>query len=332
MMKYQPKDSFQSPRFCGVRTFMRLPFVERIDEHMDFVITGIPFDSGQSFRTGARFGPGAIRDFSILLRPYNPEQDINIFDYISGIDYGDITVVPGYISETYTKIEAELTPVIEKGIIPISLGGDHSITLGELRAIVKKHGPVALLQFDAHSDTWDSYFDQKYNHGTVFRRAIEEGLIDVSRSLQIGMRGGLYGPEDLQDARDLGLGVYTTNEYKRNGVEKMLEIIHERIADGPVFLSFDIDFLDPVYAPGTGTPEVSGASIDDALALVRGLTGIDFVGFDLVEVLPAYDHGQVTAAAAANIVYEFITLIALAKKRKLDEMNMVQDLENQYNI
>ncbi|CAH0196410.1 Guanidinobutyrase [Peribacillus sp. Bi96] len=330
-MKYQPKDSFKSPRFCGVRTFMRLPFVEQVDEHMDFVITGIPFDSGQSFRTGARFGPEAIRDFSILLRPYNPEQDINIFDYISGIDYGDIPIIPGYISETYKKIEEELTPVIEKGIIPISLGGDHSITLGELRAIAKKHGPVALLQFDAHSDTWDSYFDQKYNHGTVFRRAIEEGLIDVSRSLQIGMRGGLYGPEDLQDARDLGLGVYTTNDYKRIGVEKMLEVIHERVADGPVFLSFDIDFLDPVYAPGTGTPEVSGASIDDALSFVRGLTNINFVGFDLVEVLPAYDHGQITAAAAANIVYEFITLIALAKKGKLEGKQKVEDLEMQLN-
>lgn len=331
MMKYQPKDSFKSPRFCGVRTFMRLPFVEQIDENMDFVITGIPFDSGQSFRTGARFGPEAIRDFSILLRPYNPEQDINIFDYISGIDYGDVPIIPGYISETYKKIEDELTPVIEKGIIPISLGGDHSITLGELRAIVKKHGPVALLQFDAHSDTWDSYFDQKYNHGTVFRRAIEEGLIDVSRSLQIGMRGGLYGPEDLQDARDLGLEVYTTNDYKRIGVEKMLKVIHERVANGPVFLSFDIDFLDPVYAPGTGTPEVSGASIDDALALVRGLTNIDFVGFDLVEVLPSYDHGQITAAAAANIVYEFITLIALAKKGKLEKKERVGDLETQLN-
>lgn len=330
-MKYQPKDSFKSPRFCGVRTFMRLPFVEQVDEHMDFVITGIPFDSGQSFRTGARFGPEAIRDFSILLRPYNPEQDINIFDFISGIDYGDILIIPGYISETYKKIEEELTPVIEKGIIPISLGGDHSITLGELRAIVKKHGPVALLQFDAHSDTWDSYFDQKYNHGTVFRRAIEEGLIDVSRSLQIGMRGGLYGPEDLQDAQDLGLGVYTTNDYKRIGVQKMLEVIHERVAKGPVFLSFDIDFLDPVYAPGTGTPEVSGASIDDALAFVRGLTNIDFVGFDLVEVLPSYDHGQITAAAAANIVYEFITLIALAKKGKLEKKERTGDLETQLN-
>jgi agmatinase len=300
---------------------MRLPYIERLNEHMDFVITGIPFDTGQSFRTGARFGPEAIRDFSILLRPYNPEQEINIFDYVSGVDYGDIPVVPGYITETYEKIEEVLTPVVEKEIIPIVLGGDHSITLGELRAITKRYGPVALLQFDAHSDTWDSYFEKKYNHGTVFRRAIEEGLLDVSRSIQIGMRGSLYGTEDLQDARNLGLEVYTTNEYKRAGVEKMLEKIHQRVGSGPVFLSFDIDFLDPVYAPGTGTPEVSGASIDDALAFVRGLTGIHFVGFDLVEVLPAYDHGQITAAAAANIVYEFITLIALAKKNKLEKFS-----------
>ena len=293
MPKYQPKNSFESPRFCGPRTFMRLPYVEQVNSEMDFIVTGIPFDSGQSFRTGARFGPEAIRDFSILLRPYNPEQKINIFDYISGVDYGDLSVVPGYILETYKKIEEGLAPVVNEGIIPISLGGDHSMTLGELRAIAKKHGPVALLQFDAHSDTWDSYFEQKYNHGTVFRRAIEEGLIDVSRSIQIGMRGGLYGIEDLG-------------------------------REGPVFLSFDIDFLDPVYAPGTGTPEVSGASIDDALQFVRGLTNIDFVGFDLVEVLPAYDHGQITAAAAANIVYEFITLIALRKKAKEEEALLVK--------
>ncbi|OES44801.1 agmatinase [Domibacillus iocasae] len=314
MPKYQPKDSFQSPRFCGVRTFMRLPLVEQLDNDMDFVITGIPFDSGQSFRTGARFGPQAIRDFSILLRPYNPEQDINVFDYVSGVDYGDVPIVPGFITETYEKIEDTLTPVVEKGIIPISLGGDHSMTLGELRAIAKKHGPVALLQFDAHSDTWDSYFDQKYNHGTVFRRAIEEGLIDTKRSIQVGMRGGLYGPEDLEDARELGLDVYSTNDYKRMGVDAMLDIIRERVGEGPAFLTFDIDFLDPAYAPGTGTPEIAGASIDDALAFVRGLAGLDFVGFDLVEVLPAYDHGDITAAAAANIVYEFITLIALKKR------------------
>lgn len=316
MGKYQPKDSFQSPRFCGPRTFMRLPYVETLDEHIDFVIAGIPFDSGQSFRTGARFGPEAIRDFSILLRPYNPEQNINLFEYVSGVDYGDIPIIPGYIAETYDKIVEGLLPIVEKGIIPIVLGGDHSITLGELRAIAKKHGPVALLQFDAHSDTWDSYFGQKYNHGTPFRRAVEEGLLDVSRSIQIGMRGGLYAPQDLQDARELGFEVWTTNQFKRIGETQMLDVIHERVGEGPVFLSFDIDFLDPVYAPGTGTPEVAGVSTGDALTLIRGLAGVNFVGFDLVEVLPAYDHGQITAAAAANIVYEFITLISLQKKNK----------------
>lgn len=314
MAKYEPKNSFESPRFCGPRTFMRLPYVEQLDNDMDFVVMGIPFDTGVSFRSGARFGPGAIRDFSILLRPYNPEQNVHIFDNISGVDYGDIPIIPGYIEDTYQKIEEGLKPVLDRGIIPISLGGDHSITLGELRAVAEKYGPVGLIQFDAHSDTWDSYFGKKYNHGTVFRRAVEEGLLDVSRSIQIGMRGGLYGPDDLEEARELGFEVWTTNQYKKEGVERTLEAIHRRVGKGPVFLSFDIDFLDPVYAPGTGTPEVSGASIDDALAFVRGLKEIEFVGFDLVEVLPSFDHGQVTAMAAANIVYEFITLIALMKK------------------
>ncbi|GIM46540.1 agmatinase [Collibacillus ludicampi] len=323
MTKYQPKDSFQSPRFCGPRTFMRLPHVDRIDDQMDFVILGIPFDSGQSFRTGARFGPAAIRDFSILLRPFNPEQNINLFEYVSGVDYGDLPVIPGYIAETYDKIVEGLDPIVDKGIIPIVLGGDHSITLGELRAIAKKHGSVALVHFDAHSDTWDSYFGQKYNHGTPFRRAVEEGLLDVSRSIQVGMRGGLYSPEDLQDARELGFEVWTTNQFKQVGVTQMLNVIRERVGEGPVFLSFDIDFLDPVYAPGTGTPEVAGVSIDDALALVRGLTDLNFVGFDLVEVLPAYDSGQITAAAAANIVFEFITLIALMKRQKVQQKSVM---------
>lgn len=318
MGKYQPKDSFESPRFCGPRTFMRLPYIEQLDSDMDFVIIGIPFDTGQTFRTGARFGPEAIRDFSILLRPYNPEQDINVFDYISGVDYGDLPVVPGYITATYDKIVENLYPVVEKEIIPVVLGGDHSITLGELRAIAKKHGPVALIHFDAHADTWDSYFGQKYNHGTPFRRAAEEGLLDIKRSIQVGMRGGLYGPQDLQVSRDLGFEVWSTNQFKKAGVERMIETIRTRVGSGPVFFSFDIDFLDPAYAPGTGTPEVAGASIDDALALVRGLKSLDFVGFDLVEVLPAYDHGQITAAAAATIVYEFLTLLALGKRERIE--------------
>ncbi|EPZ46109.1 agmatinase [Alicyclobacillus acidoterrestris] len=325
-MRYQPKDSFQSPRFCGPRTFARLPYVEHLDDDMDFVIAGIPFDSGASFRTGQRFGPEAIRDFSILLRPYNVEQDINVFDYVSGVDYGDVPVIPGYIQLTYDKIVETLGPVLERGIVPICLGGDHAITLGELRAVARKHGPVALVHFDAHSDTWDSYFGQKYNHGTPFRRALEEGLLDVSRSIQVGMRGALYSPDDLDDARRLGFAVYSTNQFKRMGVDETLKLIHERVGQGPAFLTFDIDFLDPSYAPGTGTPEVAGVSIDDALTLVRGLTGIQFVGFDLVEVLPSYDHGQITAAAAANVIYEFITLLALQKREASKKLEQLKEI------
>ncbi|WDL95967.1 agmatinase [Alicyclobacillus sp. ALC3] len=317
MPKYEPRNSFESPRFSGPRTFMRLPWVEKAEEGVDFAVTGIPFDGGQSFRTGARFGPEAIRDFSVLLRPYNPVQDISIFDYLSGIDYGDIPIIPGYIQESYDKMVEGLTPLLQAGIKPIVLGGDHSITLGELRAVAKQYGPVGLVHFDAHSDTWDAYFGMKYNHGTPFRRAIEEGLIVPERSIQVGMRGPLYAPDDLDVAKNLGLEVYTTNELRQVGIEAMIDTIKERVGQGPTFFSFDIDFLDPVYAPGTGTPEVGGVTTTEALELVRGLTGINFVAFDLVEVLPAFDHGQLTACAAANVVYEFISLIALQKKAKM---------------
>lgn len=293
---------------------MRLPYIETIEEGVDFAVTGIPFDGGQSFRTGARFGPESIRDFSILLRPYNPEQDINIFEHVSGIDYGDIPIIPGYIQESYDKMVEGLTPLLQAGITPIVLGGDHSITLGELRAVVKQHGPVGLVHFDAHSDTWDSYFGMKYNHGTPFRRAIEEGLLVPERSIQVGMRGPLYAPEDLEVARNLGLEVYTMSQLRQIGIPSMIEIVKSRAGQGPTFFSFDIDFLDPVYAPGTGTPEVGGVTTSEAMQLVRGLTDVDFVAFDLVEVLPAFDHGQLTACAAANVVYEFISLIALQKR------------------
>lgn len=314
MEKFQPRDSFESPRFCGVRTFMRLPLVETLEHGIDFAVMGAPFDGGQSFRSGARFGPESIRDFSVLLRPYNVEQEINVFDYLSGIDYGDLSVVPGYIEESYARMEKGLDVVLANGTIPIVLGGDHSITLAELRAIAKKHGPVGLVHFDAHSDTWDSYFGMKYNHGTTFRRAIEEGLITPARGIQVGMRGPLYAPADLDDARELGLEVYTTTQLKKIGIEGMIDIIKRRVGDGPTFFSFDVDFLDPAYAPGTGTPEVGGVTTTEALTLIRGLTGIQFVGFDVVEVLPAFDHGQITSAAAANVVYEFITLLALQNR------------------
>lgn len=310
---YQPKDSSQSPRFVGPRTFMRLEHVETTD-NVDFVVMGVPFDTAASNRTGQRYGPQHIRDFSVLLRPYNPDQDINIFDYCSGVDYGDINVIPGNIHRTYDNIVDALTPVLDKDIIPVMMGGDHSISLGHLRAFAKKYGPIALVHFDSHGDTWDDYFGEKYMHGTPFRRAVEEGLIDVDHSIQIGMRGPLYGPEDIEDARDLGLEVITMSEVRKIGYDKVIERIHARAGDKKVFVTYDIDFLDPAYAPGTGTPEVGGPTSYEGLEYVRGLDGLDVVGFDLVEVLPTYDSGEITAVAASSIIFEMISLIAMKKR------------------
>ncbi|GAB7387739.1 agmatinase [Bacillaceae bacterium] len=313
---YRPKDSSMSPRFCGVRTFMRLEQAATTD-NVDFVVVGVPFDTAMSNRTGARYGPQHIRNFSVLLRPYNPEQGIDIFAYCSGVDYGDIDVIPGNIHRTYENIEKGLQPILAKNIVPIILGGDHSISLGNLRAFAKRYGPVALVHFDSHSDTWDNYYGEKYMHGTPFRRAVEEGLLDVEHSIQVGMRGPLYGPQDLEDARKLGFEVIPMSEVREIGCREVLRRIHRRVDGRPTFVSFDIDFIDPAYAPGTGTPEVGGPTSAEALDLVRGLDGLDLLGFDLVEVLPAYDHGEITAAVASAVAYEMVTLVALKKRRQL---------------
>lgn len=310
---YKPEDIEDSPRFSGIRTFMRLPYVSDPTD-VDFAIVGVPFDTGQSYRTGARLGPSHIRELSALLRTYNGVQDIDIFEYLSGIDYGDLTVIPGNISRTYKNMAEGLDPLFQAGVIPIILGGDHSISLGNLRAVTKEHGPVALILFDSHTDTSNTLYGEKYTHGTPFKRAVEEGLIDVEHSILVGMRGSMSDPRELDDARDLGFKIITMNEYLDLGHDKVIEQICSRVGSTKVFLSFDIDFYDPVYAPGTGTPEAGGATTIQGMKLVQDLDGIDFVGFDLVEVLPAYDSGQVTAIAAANTIYEMITLIALKKR------------------
>lgn len=314
---YQPKDSSKSPRYTGPRTFMRLEYLPTTED-VDFAVIGVPFDTAASNRTGQRYGPQHIRDFSVLLRPYNPDQDINIFDYCSGVDYGDIDIIPGNIHRTYDNIVQALEPILDKEIIPVMMGGDHSITLGHLRAFAKKYGPIALVHFDSHSDTWDNYFGEKYVHGTPFRRAVEEGLIDVEHSIQVGMRGPLYGPEDIEDARDLGYEVIPMKEVREIGYDKVMERIHARAGDRPVFVTYDIDFLDPAYAPGTGTPEVGGPTSYEALEYVRGLNGLDIKGFDLVEVLPSYDSGEITAVAASSVIFEMITLIAMKKRAEQD--------------
>jgi len=313
LVDFRPVDPRESPRFAGIKTFMRLPHL-KTTEGVDIAIVGVPFDTGASYRVGARFGPEAIRSVSALLRHYNEVLDVSIFDHCSAVDYGDLPVNPGYIEDSYKMIEDGIEPILEGDVIPILLGGDHSVTLPELRAMAKKHGPVAVIHFDSHSDTGDKRFGRKFTHGTPFRRAIEEELIMVDHSIQVGMRGSIYSRDSLNAARKLGFDLITTAEVQRQGIDTLIKRIHDRVGDAKAFVSFDIDFVDPAYAPGTGTPEVGGFTSSEALRVVRGLKGLNLIGFDLVEVLPQYDPSQITALLASNIVYEFMSLIALRKK------------------
>jgi agmatinase len=316
MNRYEPANSFETPRFSGVRTFMRLPNVRDL-HNSDAAIVGVPFDTATTFRVGARFGPEAIRSVSHLLRPYNPSQDISIFDELSVIDYGDLPVVPGYIEESYTTIAQGLKPIHRAGgVVPIVLGGDHSIALAELRAAESVHGALALVHFDSHPDTWDSYFGQKHTHGTPFRRAVEEGLLRPENSIQIGMRGSLFDSGDWNDARELGFELISTDEVREQGISQTISRIRERIADSKAYVSFDVDFVDPAYAPGTGTPEVGGFTSREAQEFIRGLAGMNIVGCDVVEVYPAYDPAQITALLAANVAYELLSLIAARRRDK----------------
>ncbi|MCI0576032.1 MAG: agmatinase [Chloroflexi bacterium] len=313
MKGYGPLDAMQYPRFSGIRTFMRLPYVQDLTG-VDFAIIGVPFDTGATYRVGARFGPEGIRSASVLLRPYNQSQEVAVFDRLSGVDYGDFAVVPGYLPESHARITEQMTPVLAAGVTPIVLGGDHSITLPELRAINRRFGAVGLIQFDSHGDVWHGYFGGKDTHGTPFRRAVEEGLLDMRRSSQVGLRGSVYSAADIQASRDLGFQVFTADQVRRAGLDAVIAAVKARAGNGPCFLTFDIDFVDPTFAPATGTPEVGGFNSWESLALVRGLKGINFVAFDLVELSPPYDNpGATTSLLAANLVYEFISLLALGR-------------------
>ena len=293
--------------------FMRLPRTDTA-EGLDFAIVGIPFDTAASFRAGARFGPNGVRNISAMIKPNNVAMGVNIMDSLKGADMGDVPVIPDYIHETYAAIEQTLDGVLGCGAVPISIGGDHAITLGELRAVAKKHGKVALVHFDSHLDLCDTVFGQKYNHGTPFRRAMEEGLIDPERSVQIGMRGSLYDPDDFNIAADLGFKVIPGDTLHTMNPADLLKIIQQRVGDSKVFLTFDIDFVDPAYAPGTGTPEVGGFTSFETLQFIRALKDLNFVGFDVVEVAPPYDHSEITAYMGANIIFEFMSILAYQKK------------------
>ena len=311
---HRPLDARELPRFAGVRTFMRAPHTTDL-AGVDAAVYGIPFDTATSYRTGTRFGPEAIRSASALLRPYNPALEVNVVETLSIVDYGDLPVSPGDTQRTYGQVEQALAPLVEAGVFPLALGGDHSVTLAELRVLARRHGPLALVQLDAHGDTWDEYFGQRYFHGTTFLRASEERLIEPGASIQAGLRGSLYGAEDLESARELGFGVLPCEQLRTLGPGGFASLVRERAGTRPVFISFDVDVLDPAFAPGTGTPEVGGLSTAEALAFLRALRAIRLVGADVVEVSPPYDGpGQQTALAAANVAYELLSLRALTQR------------------
>jgi agmatinase len=313
--RFGPPDASVAPRYTGPRTFARLPHVEVPRDEVDVAVLGVPFDTATSYRTGARFGPEAIRSASTLLRPYHPELDIDIFATVSVVDGGDIAITPGNAERTAAQIAAALEPVVRAGVVPLVLGGDHSIVLGELRAHAAVHGPVGLVLLDAHADTWDQYYGEKYFHGTPFLRAVEEGILDPSRSLLAGMRGPLYARSDIEQPIGLGFEVIQGEELATLSPAEYGERVRARVGGGPLYLSFDIDVLDPASAPGTGTPEVAGLQPREALGFLRALAGLSFTGFDVVEVSPPYDSpGQTTALHAAAVAHEFLALIALTRR------------------
>ena len=304
-----PVDSSRIPRYAGPATFARLP---RLDEvgRADVAVVGVPFDSGVSYRPGARFGGNAIREASRLLRPYNPAQDASPFALAQVADGGDIAVNPFNIHEAVETIEAAADDLLGTGARLMTLGGDHTIALPLLRAMAAKHGPVAVVHFDAHLDTWDTYFGAAYTHGTPFRRASEEGLLDRSACLHVGTRGPLYAGSDLADDTGLGFQVVGSVEMDDLGARGVVERIRDRVGDRPVYVSVDIDVLDPAFAPGTGTPEAGGLSSRELLAILRGFSDLNLVGADVVEVAPAYDHAEITGIAAAHVIYEALSALA----------------------
>lgn len=312
---HQPPDALAAPRFTGPRTFARLPHLTTLED-VDCAVFGMPWDGGTSFRSGARFGPEAIRSASGMIRTYNPVQKVQVFGALSVVDHGDAPTAPGYIEETLQRIEAYVVPIAAAGVVPLGMGGDHSVTLAELRALAAAHGPLGLVQLDSHTDLWDTYNGLPYGHGTVFRRAIEEGIVDAARVVQAGMRGSLYGAEDEALPGSLGVETIPWTELAELSPAAFAARVRDRLGDGPAFCTFDVDFVDPAFCPGTGTPEVGGPTSHEALGYLRALSGVRFVGFDVVEVAPTYDAaGQVTALFAANALFEMLSLVEMRRSR-----------------
>ncbi|BCS54414.1 agmatinase [Geobacter sp. SVR] len=306
-----------APRFCGITSFMRLPHTRDLNE-VDVAIIGIPFDSDGAFRIGSRFAPESIRSQGKLcLRNYHIAHNIAPLEHIKVVDFGDSAVIPGSVERTYEVVECEVSPIFQEGVIPIALGGDHSISLPLLRAAAKKYGKVALVHFDAHLDTGDVYYDEiKYTHGTQFRRAVEEGLVDTSKSIQVGMNGTIYPEMTREYSETLGYKIITMDEAAALGSQMVANAILERTQGLPVFFSFDIDIMDVSVAPGSGAPEVGGYLTREMLQILRALRDLNIIGVDIVEVNPLFDSGQITSILAANIVFEFLAMIATRKRQR----------------
>ena len=305
-----PPNAADIPRFVGPDTFARLPRLDQVD-HAGVAVLGIPFDAGVSYRSGARFGPQGIRAGSKLLRPYHPALDVNPWDVHQVVDAGDVVAHPFDLVAAVDQVEAAATQLLTKADRIVTIGGDHTIALPLLRAVAAQHGPVALVHFDAHLDTWDTYFGAPYTHGTPFRRAVEEGLLDLDVSAHVGIRGPLYAAQDLIDDQQLGFAIVSTDDVARRGVDEALDRVRARVGNRPVYVSIDIDVLDPAHAPGTGTPEPGGLTTRELQMILRGFTDLNLVGGDVVEVSPAYDHAELTTIAAANVVFELLGLMAL---------------------
>ena len=304
-----PIDPLQVPRFAGPATYARLPRLDQVDR-CDVAIVGVPFDGGVTYRPGARFGPAAIRAGSRLMRGYHPGLDVQPFASQQVADAGDIACTPFDIAEAIVQIESGARALLGSATSFVALGGDHTIALPLLRAVHAVHGPVALVHFDAHLDTWDTYFGAAYTHGTPFRRAHEEGLLAPDRCAHVGIRGPLFSPQDLVDDAVFGFTIVGAFDYLTRSVASVADELRARVGDAPIYVSIDVDVMDPAHAPGTGTPEAGGMTSRELLATLRALAGINVVAADVVEVAPAYDHAEITAIAAANVVYELLGLFA----------------------
>ncbi len=304
-----PADGREVPRFAGPMTFARLPRADQVPR-FDVAVLGVPFDSGTSYRPGARFGPAHVRQSSRLLRPYHPALQVSPFAAQQVVDAGDVTANPFDIAEAIGQIEQAASALLAGGGRIVAVGGDHTIALPMLRAAHKRFGPVALVHFDAHLDTWDTYFGAPYTHGTPFRRAAEEKLFLPRQSVHVGIRGPLYAPADLTGDADLGFSVLSCGDVAETGPVGTAAHIVELTAGAPLYVSVDIDVLDPAHAPATGTPEAGGLTSRELLTILRALSGQQLACADVVEVAPAYDHAEITGIAAAHIIYDLITLMA----------------------